>query len=77
MLADTFENFWNMFLEIYELDLARFLAAPGFALEAALKMTKVKLDLLTDIDMFLRQKNVSREEYIPLFIEMQKRITNT
>ena len=54
MLADTFENFWNMFLEIYELDLARFLAAPGFALEAALKMTKVKLDLLTDIDMFLR-----------------------
>ena len=53
MLADAFENFWNMCLEIYELDPARFLAAPGFALQAALKNTRVKLDLLTDIDMLL------------------------
>ena len=27
-LADVFENFQNMFIEIYELDLARFLSAP-------------------------------------------------
>ena len=29
--ADVFENFRNKFLEIYELDSARFLTAPGLA----------------------------------------------
>ena len=53
MLADVFENFRNMCLEIYELDPARFLTAPGLAWQAALKETKVKLDLLTDIDLSL------------------------
>ena len=42
-----------MCLEIYELDPAKFLSAPGLAWQAALKKTKVKLDLLTDIDMLL------------------------
>ena len=32
---------------------AKFLSAPGLARQAALKKTKVKLDLLTDIDMLL------------------------
>ena len=53
MLADVFENFQNMCLDIYELDPANFLSAPGLAWKAALKKTKVKLDLLTDIDMLL------------------------
>ena len=53
LLADVFENFRNMCLEIYKLDPAKFLSAPGLAWQAALKKTKVKLDLLTDIDMLL------------------------
>ena len=53
LLADLFENFRIMFLEIYELDPAKFLSAPGLAWQAAFKKTKVKLDLLTDIDMLL------------------------
>ena len=53
LLADVFENFRNMCLEIYKLDPAKFLSAPGLALQGALKKTKVKLDLLTDIDMLL------------------------
>ena len=53
LLADVFENFRNMCLEIYELDSARCLTVPGLAWEAALKKTKVKLDLLTDIDILL------------------------
>ena len=53
LLADVFEKFRNMCLEIYELDPAKFLSAPGLAWQAALKKTKVKLDLLTDIDMLL------------------------
>ena len=51
MLADVFENFRNICLEIYELDPAKLLSAPGLAWQAALKKTKVKLDLLSDIDM--------------------------
>ena len=31
LLADVFENFRNMCLEIYELDPAKFLSAPGLA----------------------------------------------
>ena len=42
LLADVFENFRNMFL-----------SALGLAWQATLKETKVKLDLLTDIDMLL------------------------
>ena len=53
MLADVSENFRNMRLEIYELDPAKFLSAPGLAWQVTLKKTEVKLDLVTDIDMFL------------------------
>ena len=45
-LANVFENFINMCLEIYELDLAKFLSAPGLIWQAALKKAKIKLALL-------------------------------
>ena len=50
-LADVFENFRDKCIEIYELDPAHFLSAPGLAWQACLKKTKVKLELLTDIDV--------------------------
>ena len=53
LLADVFKNFRNMCLEIYELDPAKFILAPGLAWQVALEKTKVKLDLLTDIEMLL------------------------
>ena len=53
LLADVFENFRNMCLEIYELDPAKFLSVPGLEWQAALKQIKVKLFLLNDIDMLL------------------------
>ena len=37
LLADVFENFRNMCINIYELDPAKFLSAPGLAWQAALK----------------------------------------
>ena len=42
LLADIFANFRNTCLEIYELDPAKYLSAPGLACEAALKKPKVK-----------------------------------
>ena len=53
LLADVFENFRDKCIEIYELDPAHFLSAPGLAWQACLKKTKVELELLTDIDMLL------------------------
>ena len=53
MLADVLENFRNMCLEIYELDSAKFLTVPRLAWQAALKKIKVKLHLLTGVDMSL------------------------
>ena len=53
LLADVFENFRDKCVEIYGLDLARFLSAPRLAWQACLKKTEVKLELLTDIDMLL------------------------
>ena len=53
LLADVFENFRNMCLEIYELDPVYFVSAPGLAWQACLKKTGVKLELITDYDMIL------------------------
>ena len=50
--ADIFESFRNTCLKICKLDPAKFLSIPGLAWQAALKK-KVKLDLLTDINMLL------------------------
>ena len=49
-----------MLLEIYELDLAKFYSAPGSAWQTALKKTKAKLDLSTDINVLLMVKNGKR-----------------
>ena len=56
LLPHEFENLQNMCHEIYKIDPARFLTAPGLAWQAALKKTKVKLDLLTDIDVINGRK---------------------
>ena len=53
LLADVFENFRDLCLEIYGLDPCYFYTAPGLSLQAALKTTKQELQLLTDIDMLL------------------------
>ena len=49
LLADVFEFFRNKCIEIYELDPAHFLSAPGLAWQACLKKIEVKLELLTNV----------------------------
>ena len=53
LLVDVFENFRSKCIEIYELDPAHFLSAPGLAWQACLKRTGIKLEVLTDIDLLL------------------------
>ena len=55
-----------MFLELYKLDPTKFVSAPGLTWQAALKKTKVKLDLLTDTNMLLMVGKVLEEEYVTL-----------
>ena len=53
LLVDVFENFRDKCIEIYKLDPAQFLSAPGLTWQACLKKTVIKLELLTDIDVLL------------------------
>ena len=53
LLADVLENFRIKCIGIYELDSAHFLSGPGLAVQAFLKKTEIKLELLTDFDMLL------------------------
>ena len=48
-----FENFKNKCIEIYGLEPAHFLSAPGLAWQSCLKKTEVELKLLTNIDILL------------------------
>ena len=73
LLADVFENFRNKCIEIYKLDPAHFLSAPGLALQARLKKTKAELELLTDIDMLLLKIELEAE-FAKQYIDMLKQI---
>ena len=53
LLADVFENFRDLCLKIYGLDPVYYFTAPQLAWDACLKMTSVKLELLSDEDMLL------------------------
>ena len=59
LLCDIFENFRNISLRDYCLDPCPFFSAPGLSWSATLRMTKVNLQLLTDIDdlfFFLKEE---------------------
>ena len=52
LLADVFENFRKTCLQYYKLDPCYYFTSPGLSWDAMLKMTKMQLQLMTDIDMF-------------------------
>ena len=53
LLADVFEKFVSTCLDYYGLDPCHYFSSPGLIWDAILKMTKIKLDLVSDIDMHL------------------------
>ena len=77
LLADVFENFRDVCLTKYELDPAWYYTAPGLAWDAALKKTKVELELLSDremLDLWLRK--VPEVVFLVSCIGMQRQTIN-
>ena len=52
LLTDVFENFRKTCLEYYKLDPCHYFTSPGLSWDAMLKMTDIKLELMTDVNMF-------------------------
>ena len=52
LLADVFENSRKTCIQYYKLDPCHYFTSPGLSWDAMLKMTNIKLELMTNIDMF-------------------------
>ena len=66
LLADVFEKLISMCLKVYDLDPCQYFSAPGLSWDAMLKMTKVELEKISDLDkyMFFEQGIRGRISYI-------------
>ena len=53
LLADVFEKFIDTCLDYYGLDSCHYFSSLGLSWDAMLKMTRIELDLISDIDMHL------------------------
>ena len=52
LLTYVFENFRKTCMQYYKLDPCPYFTSPGLSWDAMLKMTNIKLELMTGIDMF-------------------------
>ena len=66
LLAGMFENFRKTCLQCYKLDPCHYFTSPGLSWDAMLKMINIKLELMTDVDMFqfIEQGMRGRVSYI-------------
>ena len=53
LLDDVFEKFISTCLEYYGLDPCHYFSSPGLSWDAMPKTTKIELELISDIDMYL------------------------
>jgi len=60
LLADVFQNFKQTIYDEHHLDPLHFITLPSLAWASAMKYTNAKLDLITDLDMYLMAENNMR-----------------
>ena len=77
LLADVFEAFRDTAISNYHLDPTHYVSLPGFAWDALLKMTKIKLDVISDYDMYLMIESGIRGGMSMISRRHSKQITNT
>ena len=77
LLTDVFENFRKTCMQYYKLDPCHYFTSPGLSWDAMLKMTNIKLELMTDIDMFQFIEKVCVVEYLTSQIYMERPTTST
>ena len=67
LLVDVFEKFVETCLNYYRLDPYHYFSSPGLSWDAMLKMTRIKLELITDADLHLFIEKGMRGDisYIP------------
>ena len=53
LLADVFETFIDTCLKFYKLDHCHYFSSPGLSWDTMLKMTDVKLEKISNSDMYL------------------------
>jgi len=53
LLADAFENFRNTCMKYYSLDPCHYFTSPALSWDAMLKMSNIKIETFTDVDMLL------------------------
>lgn len=52
LLIDVFENFRRICLQYYKLDPCYYFTSPGLSWDAMLKVTKIKLELMVNVNTF-------------------------
>ena len=77
LLTDVFESFRKTCLQYYKLDPCHYFTSPGLSWDAMLKMTNIKLELMTNVDMFSSLKRVCMVEYLTLQIDMERPTAST
>ena len=60
LLTDVFKKFINMWLEYYSLNPCHYFPSPGLSWDAMLKLTGIKLELISDCKMHLMIEEVMR-----------------
>ena len=53
LLGDVFEKFISTCLDYYRLDPCHYFSSPGLSWDAMIKITRIELELISDIDMHL------------------------